>query len=237
MKILAIVDTGKQTFYSLDERPEMIYEKHGSLLIGKDKSEVFYDVLIYEGCGPTWKAFGGREFDLPMADGSTTHCYGQYWSGGTSRAEELLGIKLARIAAESVSELARCYVYSGYHVDVEKFETLIKISNPDVHRGEDAYKKYKSIVVRQNLINEFLKTHEISEVEVMDFLKRNRFVEENGGKYGNCLKERKGLKVFDKIITRYGSEEKMSNNSRKMYGMNLKRKRGKKHGRLQRTED
>lgn len=231
MKILAIVNTGKQVFYSLDENPEMIYEKHGSLLIGKDKSEVFYDVLIYERCGPTWKAFEGREFDLPMADGSTTHCHGQYWSGGTSKAEELLGIKLDEIAAKSVSDLIRCYVYSGYQVDVEKFETLIRINNPDMYKGKDAYKKYKSIIMRQNLINEFLKTHAVSKVEVMDFLQRNRFIEESGENYGYCWKERKGLKVLDKIIARYGSEEKMSNNSRKMYGMNLKRKERNKYGR------
>lgn len=226
MKVLAIVNTGSQVFYSLDESPEMIYEKHGSLLIGKDESGVFYDVLIYEGCGPTWKAFGGREFDLPMADGSTTHCYGQYWSGGTSKAEELLGIKLVGIAAESVSDLVHCYVYCGYLVDAEKFETLVKTSNPDKYNGKDASYKYKSIIVRQNLVNEFLKTHMVSEAEVLDFLKRNKFIEKNGGNFGNCHKVRKGLKVFSKIIARFGSEEKMSNNARKMYGMNLKRKRG-----------
>lgn len=232
MKVLAVVNAGNQVFYSLDEKPEMLYEKHGNLLIGIDSSGIFYDVLIYEGCGPTWKAFGGREFDLPMTDGSTTHCYGQYWSGGTRKAEELLGIKLSGIAAKDVAELVQYYVYCGYQVDAGKFEALINASKPDVFEGEEAYYGYKSIIVRRNLINKFVEKYRISAQEVMEFLRKYGFADKSGENFGTCQKERKGLKILGKIITRYGNEENMSNNARKMYGLRLRRKAGLKHGRL-----
>ena len=227
MKVLAVVDTGKRVFYSLDEEPEMLYEKQGNLLIGNDTSGIFYDVLIYEGSGPTWKAFGGREFDLPMKDGSTTHCSGQYWSGGTEKAEELLGIQLGGIAAEDISKLVECYGYCSYLVDTEKFLSLIETSNPHFYKGENAYYEYESIIVRQNLISKFAEKHTVSKSEVMAFLKKYGFIEKNGMSCGRCWKERKGLKVYEKIVARYGNEVTMSNNARKMYGIPLSRKGGR----------
>lgn len=116
MKILDIVKFNDRIAIVVDTVPELTYEKEWIYLIGSDESKLLFDCLYYESDRYA-KAFAGREFDLPMKDGSITHCNGQYWSGRVEECAERLGIKLGDVTIQSLDELKRCYVFSGMQVN------------------------------------------------------------------------------------------------------------------------
>ena len=118
MKIIDLVEMNGHHAYVLDSKYKLTYEKHGDLLIGSDETDTFFDVLYYQ--YPVGRkeygshAFGGREFDVDMKDGTKTHCWGQYWSGRFREAEKILGIAFANLPHATVEHLQDCYVfYSG----------------------------------------------------------------------------------------------------------------------------
>lgn len=78
-KLVALVKFNDGVALVLDAMPQLKYKKVGKALIGQDG--VFYDFLGYDAPSGRFKAFGGRQFDLPMEDGTVTHCNGQWWHG------------------------------------------------------------------------------------------------------------------------------------------------------------
>lgn len=69
MKILAVVKFNDYHAFVLDEPIKLTYEKIGGMLIGSDETGIFYNCLFYEKPVGRFKAFAGREFDLPLKDG------------------------------------------------------------------------------------------------------------------------------------------------------------------------
>lgn len=112
MKILAIVKFNDRHAYVLDRKPEFVYQRLGdNVLFAQDG--FFVNTFIYDRPSKNMKAFAGREFDLPMIDGSVTKCNGQWWAGGIHEAEKKLGVKLVHCTSEDIESLRNCYVFTG----------------------------------------------------------------------------------------------------------------------------
>jgi hypothetical protein len=89
--------------------PKPIFTKHGSLLIGEDSG--FMKFYKYERPGENWKAFAGREFDIPMADGSVIKASGQWWD--PLGIPEKYCADVCDVGLSTVEDLERCYVFTG----------------------------------------------------------------------------------------------------------------------------
>lgn len=151
MKVVDIVKINDRHAFVFDEIPSVTYEKHGSLLIGSDDSGTILDCLYYSACGGSRNfggnyAFGGREFDLPLKDGGSVHCYGQYWDGRSSECAKVLGIEICGLTASTKEDLKKCYVFCGYYADKDKLQKLIDefiSENPDYEVWEyNDYREY-----------------------------------------------------------------------------------------------
>lgn len=137
-KIVDIVSMNDGHAYVIHKDFKLTYEKHGDILIGSDETGTFFDVLYYS--HPVGRreygayAFGGREFDLAMKDGTTTHCWGQYWSGHFKDAEKILGIEFANFPHNSIEGLKDCYVFCSGTADKSKLQSMVNTffeENPD----------------------------------------------------------------------------------------------------------
>lgn len=124
MKILEIVKFNDHIGIVVDEMPDLTYEKKGMYLIGSDDSGLLFDCLYLQHDSYA-KAFAGREFDLPMKDGTTTHCNGQYWSGRTRECAELLGVELGDVTIQTLDELKKCYVFTGLQVNRSVYHKMV----------------------------------------------------------------------------------------------------------------
>ena len=145
MKIVELVKAGSRLRVVFDELPEKLtYEKHGSLLIGSDDQGVFYDCLYYDRPSRFMKAFGGREFDLPMKDGSVTHCNGQYWYGRVDEASRVMGEEITEIGASTREKLKECFVFTLWNISDKKLRELFREfeeAHPDYEpKGHDEYR-------------------------------------------------------------------------------------------------
>lgn len=148
MKIVDMVKANSRLWIVFDEPVgQLTYEKHGGLLIGSDELGIFYDCLYYDRPTPSMKAFGGREFDLQMKDGSVTHCNGQYWHGHIAEAEKVVGEEIAEIGASTKEELKRCYVFTSRNISMKRLDEMIeefKLSHPDYEPWE--YWQYEKML-------------------------------------------------------------------------------------------
>lgn len=119
-----------------DEIPEMSYEKIGSDYIGSvtnnDGNVVFSSYLKYDSWG---KAFGGRELNLKMKNG-TYEPIKDYWYDHGSYKEhgEFIGI-----GASTLNQLQECYVYCGYMINTEVFKKMLD----DYYSREKEYEYYE----------------------------------------------------------------------------------------------
>jgi len=104
LEVVAVVSmNGNGEALVLNRPIRFVYERAGKDFIGADGP--FRDVLRYSPGGGSFKAFGGREFPLLMADGSTETVKDHWWSSffpGTVGA-----------AYGSVESLKKCYVFYG----------------------------------------------------------------------------------------------------------------------------
>lgn len=127
MKIVDLVKANSRLWIVFDEPVgHLTYEEHGGLMIGSDERGIFYDCLYYDRPTPNMKAFGGREFDLQMKDGSVTHCNGQYWYGHIAKAEDIIGEEIAEIGASTKEDLKRCFVFTNRNISKKKLEKMIE---------------------------------------------------------------------------------------------------------------
>lgn len=134
MKIVDLVTANSRCWIVFDEPVgQLTYEKHGSLLIGSDGQGIFYDCLYYDRPTPNMRAFAGREFDLLMKDGTTTHCNGQYWYWHIGEAEKVVGEEIAEIGASTKEELKRCFVFTSRNISKRRLDEMLeefKASHP-----------------------------------------------------------------------------------------------------------
>jgi len=103
LKVVAVVSMNKEEALVLNRAIRFVYERDGKSFIGADGP--FRDVLRYERAVYSAKAFGGREFSILMADGSTEKLKDHWWSSmlpGTVSA-----------AYGNVEALKKCYVFTG----------------------------------------------------------------------------------------------------------------------------
>lgn len=122
MRILAVVKMNDSEAFVLDESPGLLYTKlNARTIVGTDG--VFCDCLVYERPSQHFKAFGGREFTLKLTDGTKEHCNGQWWSGVSQDARDVLG-DVGGVAACGIDALRRCYVFSGFTVIVQELKKL-----------------------------------------------------------------------------------------------------------------
>ena len=109
----------------LEEKPKLVYKRIGTNIIyGTDG--IFYKCYGFDRPSKGWEAFGGSKFDLEMEDGEVINCYGQWWDSGSNKVGEHVGCKIGHAAVGVIDDLKRCYVYSGYDVDVEKYNEFLK---------------------------------------------------------------------------------------------------------------
>lgn len=110
MKILEIIKFNDGIGIVVDEMPKLTYEEIGGLLIGSDDANLTFDCLYYDRPTAHFKAFAGREFDLPLKNGGTVHCNGQWWSGKVRECSEKVGITLGDITINCIDKMKDCYV-------------------------------------------------------------------------------------------------------------------------------
>lgn len=152
-KIIAVVKFNEGHAYVLDKKPEFVYEKHGSLLIGTDATETFYSVLFYERPFGRFKAFGGSEFELPLKGGGVEKCYGQWWDGGADKAAKIINKNLVPVTCRSKKCLEEeCYVFIGCHADKEKLQKLVSEYDGNVY----GYWEYESLLKGEKQVTEVL---------------------------------------------------------------------------------
>ena len=119
-KILAVVKFNDGEAFVLEKTPDLKYTKYDNkTIVGTDGC--FLDCYYYERpikpINPNWsgwQAFGGRKFDLELTDGTVEHCYGQWWSGVSEKAREVINDDIVSITACSIDKLKKCYVFNGY---------------------------------------------------------------------------------------------------------------------------
>lgn len=122
MKIIKLINSNgyKAVF---DEIPELTYEKIGSDYVGSatdDKGNVILShFLKRERFGD---AFGGRELNLKMKDGST-ETIKDYWF---DHGSYLKHGEFIRIGAETLEGLQNCYVYFSANINKEIFINMVE---------------------------------------------------------------------------------------------------------------
>jgi len=131
-----------QEFLVLDNMPDFKYEEKimegRRVLIAKDG--IFSSLYYFQQPDQYAKAFAGREFKIPMKDGSFIIAKGQWWHGHSDADTVSVGIS-------TVEELAKCNVFSSIDINRGVFDSLInKRKNPSnnynkyAQRGKDCGK-------------------------------------------------------------------------------------------------
>lgn len=115
LKIEAVVISNDREVFVLNKRPVITYEPYKNFLIGLDEDATFCNAYVHQTPSRYAKAFAGREFDIPMTDGSVTKAKGQWWDpeSGASVAEALGDEILSGISLSTLEDLKRCYVFTG----------------------------------------------------------------------------------------------------------------------------
>jgi len=113
-----------QQMLVLNRYPIFLYERVGQYLIAED--EGFFHFYGYGACSPGWKAFGGREFDIPMRDGSIVKAVGQWWD---AIPKDYYGL-LTYPGIATVEQLNKCNVFHGGYVDPVLVENWLAAFTP-----------------------------------------------------------------------------------------------------------
>lgn len=112
-KIIAIVKFNDGEAYVMRDPIKLTYKQYGNTIIGTDG--VFISCLYHESPSGRWQAFAGREFDITLENGDVIKCKGQWWSGVSKKAIEIIGRPFVyNVIACYVGALKACYVYNGY---------------------------------------------------------------------------------------------------------------------------
>lgn len=139
-----------QLFIVVDAMPEILYEKKGGFLIGE--CDGFFAFYKYERPSKNYQAFGGREFDIKMKDGSTIKANGQWWDSCPKEYSELNLLYAGGVGEPE--ELKKCNVFSSYAVDRELVDDWLENNDPS-----NNYYKYdesnKAAFMAHHIVSKF----------------------------------------------------------------------------------
>jgi hypothetical protein len=121
-KVLAVVKVNDREALVLDKLPELKYQSANGCITGTDG--LFADCLYYEKPFGSFKAFAGREFEVKLHDGSVIKCNGQYWDGVKKEHIDVLGFTPYQVTINSIDNLKRCYVFTGYRANIDLLQQL-----------------------------------------------------------------------------------------------------------------
>lgn len=127
IKIIAIVKSGGTSFFVLNRRVQYSYTKiDRETIIGEDEGVLcFYkrdDMALPFGM----RAFAGRKFTLPLTDGTSEQCSGQWWDAMSTSARELFPLdSLCSFPHATIDELRKCYVFCGGACEKQWLEKLV----------------------------------------------------------------------------------------------------------------
>lgn len=141
LRVVALVEINKSVGIVLNRPIKLVYEKVGQDFIGKDGP--FTSFLYYQQSTRHFRAFGGAELTLPLIDGSTVVVKNDWWSG--------LLKDHCRVAAGSVDELKKCYVFSGVSIKERDLFDLKKSYSGRVYPYWDYEKVIKFDDMRRDL--------------------------------------------------------------------------------------
>ncbi len=137
-EILATVNFNSGYAFVLKNEIKLVYQKYDNIIIGTDG--IFLSCYYYERpIKPLnknwsgWQAFAGREFDLPLVDGTIEHCYGQWWDGIRRNCREIITEEIIPVTADDIKSLQNCYVFSGYYGIKKNIEKLCKEYNGPIY--------------------------------------------------------------------------------------------------------
>lgn len=155
-KVLAKTTFNDGIAIVLDKRPKLVYQRQGIYMWGTDG--IFYSCYKNEGMGRTWKAFAGRKFTITLESGEVVECVGQWWDAGQREVEKILGITMGNVTVGNIESLKRCYVYSGYTADIEKYKELLdKYSHLPIIDNHDYEKIIRYDDMRSDYIHSIVK--------------------------------------------------------------------------------
>lgn len=120
---------GTQTMVVIDKPLHFRYEREGSLLVADDEGWLQAYRLEYDRHA---KAFAGREFEIPLLDGTTVKANGQWWDTLHPRHEEATYVGVA-----TLEQLEQCYVFCSGNVLTNKLERWLR-----THTAATDYHKY-----------------------------------------------------------------------------------------------
>ena len=133
IEIIAVVKMNDEEAYVLNRMPVFKYRKlDGGHLIASDGP--FSQAYKFEMPRDGFKAFAGREFAIPMADGTEIKAFGQYWHTGVYGFRD--------IAIGTVDSLLKCYVFSSCNVDPDIMAALRADYNGCVY----PYREYEAVI-------------------------------------------------------------------------------------------
>ena len=142
-KLIALVKFNNEIALVLQDKIQKRYNRYDDLLIGIDDTGTFIDCLYYETPIGRFEAFGGREFDIPLENGGIIHCSGQWWSGGSRKAEKILNKKLCKVVYNDIESLRECYVYSGDCAIEESLQELLATYNGKIYEYSEFNRELK----------------------------------------------------------------------------------------------
>jgi hypothetical protein len=118
----------------VDEMPVLVFEKNRGLLVATHDG--FSQCYEYQTPGPTFKAFGGREFDIPLKDGTVEHAWGQWWDRSPFITKDQGPYTPVGIA--TLADLQRCYVFAHGVIETAKLNEWLANNEPSTN-----YYKYR----------------------------------------------------------------------------------------------
>ena len=100
----------KQTFLVLNRKPDFVYDKIDNWLIAEDNG--FFSFYYFEKPAGRFKAFAGREFDIPLNTGEILKATGQWWDGVPKEYQN----KVTSTGYGTVESLSKCYVFCHTYI-------------------------------------------------------------------------------------------------------------------------
>jgi hypothetical protein len=131
IRILDVIERASpyssQKFYYIvvDRKPSRVYARDGNRLTSSDDG--FHDFLQID--PGTKLAFGGREFDIELSDGSVYHATGDVWSVGAPMGfEQTVGVGI-----NTLEGLDECYVFTSASISAEKLSAWLAENTPSTN--------------------------------------------------------------------------------------------------------
>lgn len=139
-KVEAVVKFNNGEALVLNKHPQIKYERHGGYLFGLDEHGIFVNVYKYETPIGRFVAFAGREFDIPMEDGTVIKAKGQWWDAGGNELAKALGSEIVSATVNTKEDLSKCYVFYELKADANEYQKLRNTYSGKVY-DYDEYKK------------------------------------------------------------------------------------------------